>query len=138
MSTSFFDDKSNPPDEIDLAAALGDTRTFWRDIRSLLEDHYGPLVEDWKFYSKKSGWIMKLLRRKRNLFFSTPMDGYFNVSFVFGDKAVARVQESCLPEDIVSNLVNARKYAEGRGVQIEVRAPEDVEHIVTLTGIKLQ
>jgi hypothetical protein len=138
VTTSVFVDKLNPPDETVLAAALGDAMTLWRDIRNRLEGRYGALVEDWKFYSKKSGWTMKLLLKKRNLFFSFPQDGCFSVSFVFGDKAVALVQQSSLPETIVSDLVNARKYAEGRGVLIEVKSPEDVGYIVKLVEIKLQ
>ena len=68
MAESIFDDKSNQPDDAGLTAALGDSAVFWQNIKSHLRDRYGELTEEWKFYNQKSGWILKTLRKKRNLF----------------------------------------------------------------------
>jgi len=95
------------------------------------------LTEDWKFYGQKSGWILKTLRKKRNLFFFIPLKGSFKVSFVFGDKAVAAVEKSDLPQGLITTLKNARKYAEGRGLQIDVKRPADVKNIMKLVNIKV-
>ena len=95
------------------------------------------MIEDWKFYGVKSGWILKTLRKKRNLFFFVPLEGSFQISFVFGDKAVAAAQKSELPQELITELKNARKYAEGRGLRIDVKNSADVEHIKTLVEIKV-
>ena len=102
-----------------------------------MKAEYGELTEDWKFYGQKSGWILKTLRKKRNLFFFVPHKGSFHVSFVFGDKAVAAVEKSDLPQEIITELKNARKYAEGRGLRIDVKSSADVEHIIKLVEIKV-
>ena len=65
------------------------------------------------------------------------MEGSFELSFVFGDKAVATAEQSDLPKDMITTLKNARKYAEGRGLQIEVKGPADVDNIKKLVEIKL-
>jgi hypothetical protein len=137
MSTSIFTDKSTEPTTASLLEVLGATGVLWTDLRQYLEEEYGPLVEEWKHYGQKSGWLLKLLRKKRNLFFLTPYDGCFRMTFVFGDKAVAAIEESDVPREIIEELRQARKYAEGRGVSLSLRTPEDMATVKKLVAIKL-
>jgi hypothetical protein len=137
MAVSVFDDKAAKPTNRMLARAMGKSNGLWKEIKKHLKAEYGELTQDWKFYGQKSGWILKTLRKKRNLFFFVPLEGSFRLSFVFGEKAVAAAEQSDLPKDIITTLKNARKYAEGRGLQIEVKGPADVEHIKKLVEIKV-
>ena len=137
MAVSVFDDKAVEPTNRMLVRALGKSNGLWKEIKKHLRAEYGELTEDWKFYGQKSGWILKTLRKKRNLFFFVPLEGSFKLSFVFGDKAVAAAEQSDLPKDLIKTLKNARKYAEGRGLQIEVKETADVENIKELVEIKV-
>jgi len=138
MSTSVFDDKSVKPDEKALLKAIGKTAGHWQKIKINLENEYGELIEDWKHYGQKTGWLLKVLRKKRNLFFCIPLKESFRIAFVFGEKAVSAVQSSNLPESIKLELKNARKYAEGRGLRIDVKSARDVENIRKLVEIKIK
>ncbi len=138
MSVSVFDDKAVKPDEKTLLKAIGNTAGHWQKIKSNLKNEYGELVEDWKYYGQKTGWLLKVLRKKRNLFFCIPLKGSFRIAFVFGEKAVSAVQSSDLPEAINLELRNARKYAEGRGLRIDVESAKDVENIRKLVEIKVK
>lgn len=135
--TSIFDDKSLKPENESLFKAFGKTAKLWKKLRHDLENEFGELIEDWKFYGQKSGWTLKLLRKKRNLFFMIPQKGFFRISLIFGDKAVSEIEASDVPEDIKEELRTARKYTEGRGIGIDVTSPEDVENIKKLVTMKL-
>ena len=135
MPDSVFDDKNDKPNEKKLLKALGKTGPFWQELKKHIDDKHGPVVEDWKFYGAKYGWQLKILKKKRNLFFLLPLDGSFRIVFVFGDKAASVVADSKLPEGIKSSLANARKYAEGRGLPIEVKRRLDIAHIKRLVEI---
>jgi len=137
MASSIFDDKNIKPNDEMLSEVLGETYKIWNEIKNHLISEYGDLIEEWKFYGKKSGWILKTLRKKRNLFFFLPVKDYFKITFVFGDKAVAEIEQSDLPEHIKVTLRNARKYAEGRGIQIEVKSSDEIEIIRKLVEIKI-
>ena len=65
------------------------------------------------------------------------LEDLFKISFVFGDKAVAAVEKSDLPKNLITELKNARKYMEGRGLQVEVKQSEDIENIKKLVEIKM-
>ena len=137
MAASVFEDKNSKPDDKMLAKVLGKSNRLWQEIKKNLKADYGELIEEWKFYGQKSGWILKTLLKKRNLFFFIPLKGSFQVSFVFGDKAVAAVEKSGLPKKLITELKDARKYAEGRGLRIDVKNSADVEHIKKLVEIKV-
>ncbi len=79
----------------------------------------------------------KNIEEKTQPVFFTPFKNYFRITFVFGARAVAEVEKSDLPESIKETLKNARKYAEGRGLSIEVKFPEDVQNIIKLVAIKV-
>jgi hypothetical protein len=57
---------------------------------------------------------------------------------VFDDKTVREVQSSDLSELIKTELKNARKYAEGRGLRIDVKSAKDVKNIHKLVEIKIK
>jgi len=137
MSESIFDNKTIKPGTNDLNKVLGISSEYWNDFRRHIEEKFGPLTEDWKFYNQKSGWILKVLKKKRNLIFMIPVEDYFKITFVFGDKAVLVAEKSDLPREIINTLKDARKYMEGRGIQIEVKDLEDVKNIKKLVEIKV-
>jgi len=137
MSVSVFEDKNTMPDDKMLAKALGKSNQLWQEVKKHLKAKYGELIEEWKFYGQKSGWVLKTLRKKRNLFFFIPLKSSFQVSFVFGDKAVAAVPKSGLPKKLITELKNARKYAEGRGLRLDVKNFADFERIKKLVEIKI-
>jgi signal transduction histidine kinase len=134
---SIFIDKSVKPNPRMLSGALGQSYQYWEEIRDTLEAQYGKLNEDWRYYGASSGWILKSLLKKRNLFFLIPGERFFTVAFVFGDKAVRVIEESDLPVRIVNVLKNARRYAEGRGLRIEVKRQSEVKIVLKLVAAKV-
>jgi hypothetical protein len=137
MPVSIFTDKTTEPTDEQLLTAFGDNRLLWQDLVDHLSDKYGEIKKEWKHYGKNYGWQLKTFLKKRNLFFTNPQQGYFRIAFVFGDKAVAVVEKSDLPEKIINELVNARKYAEGRGISFDINSQDDVEIVKKLVDIKV-
>ncbi|MDP2362144.1 MAG: DUF3788 family protein [Ignavibacteria bacterium] len=136
MSSAFLD-KSIKPDSQMLSQTLGTTNNLWEKIKTSLILDYGELNEDWKFYGQKIGWTLKLLYKKRNLFFLTPHENYFQIAFVFGDKAVSVIEKNELPVSIINEIRSAKKYMEGRGLRIAVKKQIDVNLVLKLTEIKI-
>jgi len=130
-------DKSHIPDDRALGAALGPAFKLWTNLKSSIDDAYGPLTPEWKHYGARSGWTLKLLRGKRNLFFMFPGKGFFTVAFLFGDRAVGAVGASDLPKSLIEELKGARRYAEGRGLRLDVRNKSAAGRVLKLVDIKM-
>jgi hypothetical protein len=137
MTLSAFDDKSSPPQDNDLAATLGGTFVFWNELKRLMASRFAPLSIEWGFTSKKTGWGLRLKQEKRTILYMTPCKGYFMASFALGEKAVKAAHESDLPVSVLDVIDSARRYAEGRGVRLEVRSAEDVRNVEKLAVIKM-
>lgn len=138
MAGSIYDDKLITPTNKMLEHDLLDTKEYLDKICSFIETNYREVKPEWKFYNKKSGWILKLFNKKRNVLFVVPCQGYFRVAFVFGGKAENIIQESkTIPDIIKTSLEKAKKYMEGKIIEIDVKTLEDCKSILALIIIKL-
>jgi Protein of unknown function (DUF3788) len=136
MAISAFDDKSKQPKDEDLKACLGASYPQWVELKTCISSQYAASPE-WGFASKSTGWGLRLKTEKRAVLYMTPCKGYFLASFALGEKAVNAAHESDLPASVLEVIDSARKYAEGRGVRLEVRTAEDVRNIEKLAVIKM-
>ena len=137
MTLIAFDDKSKPPKDDDLAIMLGSTFVFWNELKRLIVSGFTPLSIEWGFTSNKTGWGLRLKREKRTILYMIPCEGYFVASFALGEKAVKAARETDLPISVLEVIDTAKKYAEGRGVRLEVRSAEDVRNVAKLAVVKM-
>lgn len=136
MALSAFDDASRPPRASELAAVLGPAYASWKELPRSVAARLGPLSKEWGFTSKSTGWGLRLRRKDRIILYMTPCRGFFLASFALGEAAVRAARESGLPAPVLEVLDAAKKYAEGRGVRLEVRTAGDVRNVVELAVIK--
>ena len=136
MALSAFDDKSRSPRDDELAATLGRAFVSWNELRKIIASRFTPLSEEWGF-TKSAGWGLRLRQPARTVLYMTPCNSYFLASFALGEKAVKAAHESDLPASILEIIDNAKKYAEGRAVRLEVRTAKDVRNVEKLAVIKM-
>ncbi|MCD4820112.1 MAG: DUF3788 domain-containing protein [Candidatus Cloacimonetes bacterium] len=63
MATSIYDEKLIKPTDEMLAYKLGMTKNYLNIISEFIANKYGSFKTEWKFYNKKSGWILKLFNK---------------------------------------------------------------------------
>ena len=134
---SIFPDKVVLPSDKDLIEKLGTTHKQWTQIQGYVLDKYPTGLSEWSFPGKKYGWSFHIKDKKRAIIYFLPRDNYFKVAFVFGLKAVQAVLNSDINEEIRIELEQATKYAEGRGIRIEVKDERNTEDIKKLVDIKM-
>jgi len=137
MALSAFDDKTRSPEEEEVSAVLGKTYRLWNELKDRIAARFAPLAIEWGYASKSTGWGLRLKQEKRTVLYMTPCQGYFLASFALGEKAVKLAHDSDLPDSVLTVIDNARKYAEGRGVRLEVRKVQDVRAIEKLAMVKM-
>ena len=137
MAFSAFDDKKLPPQDSDLVEILGGSQDLWDDLKSQVEAQFQPLSADWGFSGKKWGWSLRLKQKARTVLYMTPRRGHFVVGFALGQKAVDAARESDLPQSTKDVIDDSTKYAEGRGVRLEVRTDDDLRNAARIATIKM-
>jgi hypothetical protein len=132
-----FIGKPEPPTDADLANVLGSARELWDRLIAELVHDFALDGQEWHSTSPRSGWTLRLQRGTRNIVYLTPAHGSFMTSFALGDRALAVARQSGLSASVLSVLDQARRYAEGTAVRIEVHTLDDIETVKRLTAAKL-
>ena len=137
MALSAFDDRAKQPDPDEIAKSLRRTAVHWTDLIAHVAAEYSPLEQAWGFAGAKWGWSLRLKQKKRTVLYMTPCKGYFLVGFVLGEKAVRAAHKSRLSAATLVTIDEARKFAEGRGVRLEIRNKTAREQAKLLAAIKM-
>jgi hypothetical protein len=125
------------PSAKEVAAALGTSAKVWEQLVGWLAKEHGVSEEEWKSISPKYGWSLRLKLKKRTIVHMSPCKGSFRVAFALGDRAVKAALQSDLPKNMVKLIEEAPRYAEGRGVRLEVKDGSNLAAIRKLAEIKL-
>jgi len=134
---SIFIDKLVKPTDKDLSDRLDFKYELWQRIHDLVLSKYPNGLAEWSYSGLKYGWNFRIKDKKRAIIYLLPRDQYFKVAFVFGDKAVNKIMESGISKDIKTEINQATKYAEGRGIRINVKNDSVIFDIEQLIDIKL-
>lgn len=137
MALSAFEDKSQEPGASELEATLGRSSIHWKNLVAHLHDEFAPLDATWGFAGAKWGWSLRLKQKKRTILYMTPCEGRFLVGFALGEKAVAAAHARPLPSSILGVIDEAPRYAEGRGVLVEVKTKKDLQAVKALAAVKM-
>jgi len=128
-------DRAHEPTDAELAHALGRSHAAWRALVGAVEAACGPIAPQWAF-TGAFGWSLRLKHGERVLVYLLPGAGRFTASFALGEKAVAAARDAKLPATILAAIDAAPRYAEGRGVRIEVTGVTLARAAARLVAIK--
>jgi len=138
MQPNAFIGKPEEPTDNDLAVVLGSAKMLWDQLVSNLREKHEVSEHEWKSYSRKAGWALRLKRKDRAIVYLSPASGCFMASFALGDRAVEAARQTPFPDAVIETINQARRYAEGTAVRIDVRTPDDEDVVEKLAVIKLK
>ena len=126
------------PSDSDLEKALGRAKPLWDQLAAELATEHAVTTREWKSYSAKHGWSLRLKRGKRTIVWLVPNAGSFEVAFIFGEKALTAIRQPAVPARVLRMLDEAPKYPEGTGLRFEIKTAKDIAVVKKLAAIKLQ
>jgi hypothetical protein len=132
-----FIGKTTIPSAVELSTALGPTTPLWHQLVDTLAKEQAGIEQEWHSLKPKYGWTLLLKLKKRRIVYLGPCEGFFRVSLILGDKAVAVARASSLPKPILKLIDEAPHYAEGTGLRFVVTSAKNLPAIRKLAQIKL-
>jgi hypothetical protein len=133
-----FIGRTEKPTKADLTKALGLAKPIWDGLVTGLAVQHGVATQEWRSYSPKAGWALRLMRGKRTILWLAPFQGCFEVLFILGDKALLAAHQSGLSARAIQALDQAKKYPEGTGVRLLVKSAKDIPTVKKLAVVKLE
>jgi hypothetical protein len=131
-----FVGKAERPTPNELSAALGPSAQAWNELVDWMAKEHGVTVQEWKCYSPKYGWTVKLMLKKRAILHLGPCNSCFRVTFILGDKAVRAAKDMKLARSVAKLIEEAPRYPEGTGIRLTVRKVGDLAAVRKLAEIK--
>jgi len=112
---------------------LGPARPAWEALLG----GGGRRRREWKRYSAKYDWVVRVHDGKRTLFWLRPVARQLHVTLILGGKAVAAGLAGGLPERLKARLRAAPVYPEGRAIRLGLRSARGVPDVERLLALKL-
>jgi hypothetical protein len=137
MATNAFIGKGTKPGNAELKAALGPAKPIWDRLLTGLDEQFGVRDYEWKCYSPKSGWSLRVKRNSRTIVWLGPSDGYFTVLFILGKEAMQAARKAKLSKAMREVLDEAPMYPEGAAVRVRVNSSRSLGTVKKLAAIKL-
>lgn len=134
---SIFIDKTLTPTTKELKKGLGETFSLWQAIEDFTKKNYVGANGEWKFSGEKFGWSYRINDKKRVLVYLLPREKFFKVGFVFGEKVLEKIYKSDISAAIKTELKEAKKNAEGKGIRIPVKDESNYKDIEKLILFKI-
>lgn len=126
--------ESGAPEDDELANLLGRS---YAAFQALAHGRVGVTCE-WKRYSKKGPWALKVSEGERTLFYLVPQANQVEVTVVLGQRATDAALAGGVRPELHATIRSAKSYVEGRPVKVVVTSDEDVAVVEELVAVKLK
>jgi hypothetical protein len=133
-----FIGRTTPPSDADLERALGGSKPVWDRLIAEMASEHDAALREWKSYSIKAGWSLRLKRGPRTVAWLVPCEGCFQVALILGDKALLAARQSRLPARVLAMLDEAPRHPEGTGIRLPVTGAKDLPVVKKLATLKLK
>lgn len=138
MEPLVLTDPNVQPTEELIFSIIGENSVYWEKMVDYLYENHFDITEEWRFYNDGKSWLYRTLRKRKTIYWIGVQKDTFRVSFWLGEKAEPIIEASDLPESIKEVYRNAKRFKIGRCITIEMRTPEDFNHVVKLIEIKVK
>lgn len=125
---------SGAPGDDELAKLLGRSHAAFQ---ALAHGRVGVTCE-WKRYSKKGPWALKVSEGERTLFYLVPQANQVEVTVVLGQLATDAALAGRVRSEFHATIRSAKPYVEGRPVKVVVTSKDDLAIVEELVAVKLK
>jgi len=136
MDKLILSDKNVVPDDKLLSSHLKDKMSLWLKLMTHISGKYSNSSGSWNYYNDGKNWLFKMVQKKKTLFWAALHEDTFRVTFYFGDKAEASLNESDIPQTMKENFKTSKRYGAIRAISVKIMKNEDLDIVFKLSEIK--
>jgi len=136
MEKPGLDDENVFPDDTVLRSSLGENKATWDKFIGLIQKDYPSFNYEWRFYNDGHRWLFKVTQKAKTICWVSVWDGFYKVSFYFGDKAEDLIVGSDLDKMYKEQFISGKRYGKIRAITVDVDQATKLETIKLLAEIK--
>ncbi len=130
MELIVFSDKSHPPEDLALRHVLGVMYDSFMELLDLAASYN----ISWKYPGTSYGWLIKAEKRRKGLFWLTPLEQAYRIGFILREHELEELKVLSDDPTVVHALDHPARYHEGYGISFLVNDSSlhlPVLHLVT-------
>lgn len=135
MAIGWFLDKTKPPTEGEIRAALGASHPHWERLLGFIEENYA-IPPEMNYGGSKYGWNLWYRKSGKSLASLYPQQGHFVAQVVLGKDQVEKAMQLSLGEKVGKMVRETPQFHDGKWLFIPVDSARDVEDIEQLLLLK--
>jgi len=137
MEQPILSDKSQFPTEEIVFSHIGKAKALWLSFFDHIHTNHPDLAETWRYYHDGKRWLLKVSKKSKTVFWLSIIQDSFRTTFYFTDKAEQAILGSSISDALKEQFVHGKRYNKIRGITVQFRRKEDVEHAKELILLKL-
>jgi len=137
MEQPVLSDKTQFPTNEIISLHLGKTKAIWISFFEYLHNNHPDIISEWHYYNDGKSWLMKNMRKKKNVFWLGIIKGAFRITFYFTDRAAKAIADSTIPAEMKKQFKEGKQYGKIRGLTVVFKYKKDIETAKALLAIKL-
>lgn len=138
MDQVILSDKDQFPTEEIIFSHIGNSKIIWQNLFEFIHSDYPEFNEEWRYYKDGGGWLMKVTKKSKTIFWLSIIKNTFWVTFYFGDKAEPAIMESKISDELKTGFKNGKRFGKIRAITLVMKRKKEIEFVKELIPIKLK
>lgn len=138
MEKPILTDENQFPTEEVIFSIIGKTKPLWISFFNNIHEQYPDFNEEWRYYKDGKSWLMKVVRKKKTVFWLSLIKDAFSITFYFSDKAEEDIIESRISEELKEKFRHGKHYGKIRGLTVIINNVKDIEQVKELIPIRIK
>jgi hypothetical protein len=138
MEPLVLSDANIYPSEDVIFSHIGKSKPLWISFFKQIEDNHSDFTKEWRYYQDGKSWLLKVVQKKKTIFWLSIIKDSFRTTFYFTDKAEEAIQSSALSAELKEQFKSGKRYNKIRGVTVVHGTKKALEDAKLLIEIKLR
>lgn len=126
------------PDDALIFSIIKDKQIVWKEMMAYLYGNNTDINQVWKYYRDGKSWLLRVLKKKKTIFWVNILDDTFQVAFYFVDRLEPEIIKSKLSDDIKKEYLKAKRWNKSRCISIDVAGLTDLPNIKELIDLRVR
>ncbi len=136
MADSYFNDPKSPPTEKSIQAALGRAAGTWRALFEKIHAEHPDLTESWNYYHDGKSWLLKVVQKKKTMFWLIVEKGSFRLTFYFAHRLTDQLLAGDLSAERKTAIKESAATGKLAGVSIKFGPRSGIGDVMALIDLK--
>jgi len=136
MESPILNNKDQFPTEDIIFSHIGKSKAAWTALFGYILENHPDILPEWRYYNDGKSWLLKVVKKKKTIFWLSILKNAFRTAFYFGEKAKDVIHKSELPKEYKDQFFKGKTFGKIHAITVILTSKKDIETVKMLIAIK--